>query len=976
MARLPRTRIGLTLALSLLLMPRASAAQSDTAIAGVVKDITGAVLPGATVEVSSDALIERTRSAVTDSQGQYKILGLRPGVYSVTFALTGFTVARREGIELRASFTATVNADLRVGSLQETVTVSGSSPTVDVQNVVQQKVLNHEVIDNIPSAKMLHQLTQLIPGAALPLSQQDVGGSTGENTPIGVTIHGSRTMDHTLQIDGLRYNGMDQPGGGANGLHINPGGIQEVSLETGGISAETEMGGIRSNIIPREGGNMYRGFFAAAYADGAIQSDNLSDDLKARGLTAQNAVEKIWDLNPAFGGPIRKGSVWFFTAFRYWGTDGLVAGSFHDADPTDWKYTPDFNRQAIKTTYSGDEQLRLTWQASQRNKLNAYYNIGQFCNCHQNIAANITPEASSQWFYEPNYTMQVSWTSPVSSRVLLEAGANYTSVNYQNRPQPDVPIDRIGVLELSTNTAYRAFHSGYFPDYKGKQANQRFSLSYVTGSHAVKAGVNTMFGWKKTTSRVNQEMGYQFLNGVPNRVTMYVSPLSTYERLKADVGAFVQDQWTISRMTLNAGLRFDYLNAYVPEQHIPAVRFRSARDYDRVDNVPNWKDVSPRIGVAYDLFGNGRTALKANLGQYVVGQIVQIAAANNPARAASVTSAFRSWTDVNGNYVPDGDLLNPDVNGELGQISDRGFGSTRVTTVWDPEVLNGWNKRVINWEGSLGIQHEIVRGLSANVSYHRRWYAHHTSTDNLEVSPADYDHFCITAPQDQRLPGGGGNRICGLYDVTPTKFGRANNLVTFTERFGRKQEEVYDGIDVTASGRTPHGIVISGGVSIGRTRTSNCAVIDSPGVERFCDVRPPFQPSIKLLGVQPLPWALQVSATIQSVPGPEIRASYVAPNAIIAPSLGRNLAAGANGTAIVDLIRPGTMFEGRVYQVDLRLSRYFRLSRARIQGMLDAYNVMNGNAILAHNTRFGAAWLNPTQILPARLIKFGIQFDF
>jgi hypothetical protein len=445
------------LALALLLIPRAGAAQSDSAIAGVVRDATGAVLPGATVDVSSEALIERTRSAITDNQGQYKILGLRPGVYTVTFTLAGFTVVRREGIELTASFTATVNADLRVGSLEETVTVSGSSPVVDVQNVVQQKVLNHDVIDNIPSGKMLHQLTQLIPGAALPLTQQDVGGSTGENAPIGVTIHGSRTMDHTLQIDGLRYNGMDQPGGGANGLHLNPGGIQEVSLETGGISAETQMGGIRSNVIPREGGNFYTGFFATSYADGALQSDNLNADLMARGLTAQNTIEKIWDINPAFGGPLRKGSVWFFTAFRYWGTDGLVADSFYDADPVDWVYTRDRSRQAIKTTYSGDEQVRFTWQVSQRNKLNVYYNIGQFCNCHQNIAANITPEASSQWFYEPNYTSQVSWTSPISSRVLLEAGANYTSVNYQNRPQPDVPIDRIGVLELSTNTAYRAF---------------------------------------------------------------------------------------------------------------------------------------------------------------------------------------------------------------------------------------------------------------------------------------------------------------------------------------------------------------------------------------------------------------------------------------------------------------------------------------------------------------------------------------
>src|SRR5262245_54191711 len=221
----------------------------------------------------------------------------------------------------------------------------------------------------------------------------------------------------------------------------------------------------------------------------------------------------------------------------------------------------------------------------------------------------------------------------MTTRLLLEAGFHYTNVNYQNRPQAGISNDVIGVLEQSTNTQYRAAPGGYFPDYAGKQVNQRFVLSYVTGSHAFRAGINTMEGWKKTTSRVNGEMGYQFLNGRPNRITMYVSPLSSYERMKADVGIFAQDQWTVRRLTVNLGARLDYLNTYVPEQHAPAVRFLPARDYERIDRLPLWKDISPRFGVAYDLFGNGKTALKANLGEYVVGVLVQIAAANNPARA-------------------------------------------------------------------------------------------------------------------------------------------------------------------------------------------------------------------------------------------------------------------------------------------------------------------------------------------------------
>jgi hypothetical protein len=968
--------LSFALLISFLSIGRPASAQSDSSIAGLVRDTTAGVLPGVTVEVSSAALIERTRSAVTDDQGQYKIVGLRPGTYTVTFSLTGFSVVRREGIDLTASFTATVNAELRVGTLEETVTVSGQSPVVDVQNSVQQKVLSHEIIDSIPSGKMLHQLTQLIPGASMPLTQQDVGGSTGENTPIGVTMHGSRSMDMTLQIDGLRYNGMDQPGGGANGLHINPGGVQEVSLETGGISAETQMGGIRSNIIPREGGNRFKTFFASSFTNHSLQSDNLSDELKARGLTAVNTVEKIWDLNPAFGGPIKKDSLWFYTAFRYWGTDGLVAGSYHDVDPLDWVYTPDRSRQAIKTVSSGDEQIRLTWQASRRNKLNLYYDIGQHCNCQNNISATVSPEATSQWFYQPNYVAQASWSSPVTTRLLLEAGVHYTNVNYQNRPQPEVADDVIGVLEQSTNTQYRASPTGYYPDYAGKQVNQRFVMSYVTGSHAFRTGINTMAGWKKTTSRVNGNVGYQFLNGQPNRITLYASPLSSYEKMKADLGLFAQDQWTIKRLTVNAGVRFDYLNTYVPEQHVAAVRFLPARDYAAIPNLPLWKDLSPRFGIAYDLFGNGKTAIKANLGEYVVGVLVQIAAANNPARAASVTSATRTWTDLNGDFVPDGNFADPTLNGELGPLSDLGFGDVRITTRYDPEVLNGWNRRVKNWEGSVGIQHEVITGLSLNASYHRRWYNNFTTTDNLETVPGDFDQYCVTAPGDARLPGGGGGQVCGLYDVTPTKFGRVNNLVTFTDRFG-DQAEVFDGIDLTVNGRTRTGVILSGGLSTGRTRTANCSVIDSPGVQRFCDVRPPFWlPQLKMMGVYPLPYALQASATLQSIPGPEIRASYVAPNAVIRPSLGRDLSAGANSTSTVELIAPGSLFEARINQVDVRLSRVFRLGTTRLQAMFDAYNVLNAGSILAVNTRFGPAWLTPTQILSGRLFKFGVQLDF
>src|SRR3954447_26743687 len=354
---------------ALLLLPAAASAQgtSSGAIAGTARDSSGAVLPGVTVEASSPALIEKSRTTVTDANGEYKIIELRTGTYTVTFTLTGFNTFKRDGLELAPNFTATINAVLAVGAIQETVTVSGSTPLVDTQNVSQQRTFSREQLDAVPTAKSLLGIAALMPSVVQPPNAQDVGGSKGERS-VRLSVHGSKTYDARLLQDGMRYNALT-PGigppvapatlfipsleGTGRGYYINPLGAEETLIDTGSLgSAQYEYGGAQVNMLPKDGGNRFAGSVFFAGTGSGLQSNNLTSELQSEGLTSVNSVRKVYDVNGAFGGPIKKDRIWFFGSARGWGTTTGVANLYADANiaarvvgapAAVWRYAPDLN---------------------------------------------------------------------------------------------------------------------------------------------------------------------------------------------------------------------------------------------------------------------------------------------------------------------------------------------------------------------------------------------------------------------------------------------------------------------------------------------------------------------------------------------------------------------------------------------------------------------------------------------------------
>jgi hypothetical protein len=992
----------LPIAALVLLVPWAAAAQTS-GIAGVVRDTTGGVLPGVTVEADSPVMIEGTRVAVTDGQGVFTITGLRAGVYTVTYTLPGFSTFVREEIELTAGFTATANADMAVGGVEETVTVTGATAGVDIQNVTEQNVLSSERVDLLPSNKSTSGFAALTLGAIGAV--QDVGGDQGDGTT-GFGVHGSSTGNGRHLQDGMPMNGLLWGSGlGLRLNFVNQVAIAEVAITTRNGSAEQETGGPQLNYIPKSGGNVFTYTASLTGAGEGNQSSKLTDDLTDRGVTSGPSLKKLIDIGGGVGGPIKEDTIWFYGSARWWDTETYQPGAFfQDKEAPEalggllWVAS---DRQAFEGAPNRDVTGRVTFQWRDNHRFMVSSNFQDNCFCLQGVSATRADTATIDIGGNSSLT-QFTWSNARSNSLLLEGGFTGLWQTQQPRRPDNVSTTDIAVIDNGIGLAYnaRADSAGnillfaglvgdtlaYVDDVNFSQINGRFAASYVTGSHAFKAGIYFQKGWQGSFFKFNDPpLRYSFTNQVPVSLRQWADPVSYRSNLDRNIGLFAQDQWTLDRVTLNLGLRFDSVVGSNPAHSTPAGRFVGARDFPAVKNVPNFKDISPRAGVAFDVRGDGRTAIKANIGRYVASETTNIAGANNPAYQI-VLAVDRTWNDLNGNYVPDCNLDSPFANAPPGGdecgATNGVLGDLTPVNRWSDDVLSGWGNRGYSWQGSVTFEQELSDNLTMTAGYYRTWNGgNNRSTDNLLVDPSNYTPYTLTTPSHPDLPGGGGQQLTNLADLDPTALALGvDNVVTQTSNFGDRTD-IYNGFDVALNARFGDGGFAQGGVSSGQTVLDNCVTVDSPQLYN-CKTTNPWanQTQLKVNASYPLPYDVLVSAVLQHMPGPAYGA-----NGIFFGGEGLNRGF-SSGFAFVNMMEPFQQREDRFTQLDMRFSKIFAIGGGRIRVDFDLFNITNSRAILSvsstygavfgPNSQPGAGWRFPTNVLGGRMWRFGTLIDF
>ncbi len=914
----------------LLGLGRPVAGQTTGSIVGTVTDETGAVLPGATVTLSGPTLIGGPRVQATDAAGAYRFDRLPPGTYDLRFELTGFKTAERQDIHVSAAFTADVHVRLAVGQMAERVTVTGESPVVDTKSNVQQTVMGQDILEKVPTGRDVWSLAKIIPGVTV--STYDVGGTQGMQQS-DISAHGSRADDKTFAIDGLSVNWPGQ-GGGATMVYYDQGMFEEINYQTSAIPAEVAIGGVFMNMVTKAGGNAWRGDVRYYYANDAMQADNFEALKQKLGFPVGNPVTAQYDLNGTAAGPILRDRLWFFGSYRRWKVDKKLLSVFN----ADGSNAIDDN---LITNGSG----KLTAQLNANHRFGVVYNYKQKNRFHRrDTPPNFVEDKASYIQEQPGWTSQFKYTGVLKSSSVFESTIGAVAGTFPLRYQKDVGPNDLRKEDTTLDTASGAAQRNYEnPNYRFQFDNvASHTHSGLGGSHTLKAGVQFTRQFYREINRMNGDVRLIYNNGTPIRILAFNTPVIATSYVH-QLGFFAQDAWSIgSRLTLNLGMRWDRARGWIPEQTSPAGRWVGERTLARKDvydqSLAVW-----RAGTVYDLFGDGRTAIKGNYSRY--GHQVGIGLVTN-VHPFTLSSANIAWSDTNHNDYPD--------PAELGAFE--GF-TGGVTTRYADANGPDWG---YSDEITAGVEHQIVRDLRLGVMYYHRTNRKIVGARNAAVPSSAYTAVQVTSPL-------GGTATA--YNLDRAYVGKQDNVRENIDLL----DTDYDGLEITAVKRFTHRWQMLLGYTLGRNEGGiDFGEFNDPNNLDFQQgiVGNDATHQLKLSGTVLVPRVeVAISGSLVRNTGYPRQFTYQVTRTQM-PTLTRS----------AQTIRVNERGDERLPAVtllDLRFSRPIRLPGGRLfEPQVDIFNATNADTIARIVDAVGPRLGFPTEILAPRIVRVGFSFSF
>ena len=934
-----------------LLAATAASAQVQTgSIVGFVSDSSGAVLPGVTVTLGGDRLIGGVQTFTTDASGAYRFDRLPPGNYSVKFELQGFRPIERADIRVNAAFTATVNARLEVGSVSETITVTGESPTVDTKSNLQQTVMSQEILEGVPTGRDPWSLAKLIPG--VNVSTYDVGG-TQSIQQSGLTAHGSSGSDVSFNIDGATVN-WPGGGGGSTMMYYDQGMFEEVNYLTSAIPAEVMAGGISINMVTKDAGNAWRGNLRYSFANDDLQAENHLGIRERVPDFLGNPTQKTYDANLSGGGAIVQNRVWINGTIRRWVVDKLTNALNLDG-------TQALDDNTLKN-YSGKGTVSL----STNHKLMASYLWNDKIRGHRRDGNDKITDIAAVVQTNPVQTTQAKYTGVFGPRLVYESAFSVMDGQTNYTYQPGTPADAIHVLDdtLGTQDVASRRHEEQ-PNSRHQFDNSfAYNVSGLGGDHLIKGGVQWARLYFEQRYTVQGHHHLEYDEGRPLRVRLWNTP--TVAKNEAQVlGFFFQDAWSIGpRLTLNIGARFDRYKGTLPDQSNANVQFDlfnpGALEADGTGPFIEPRGVSEqeainqtkgvwRAGMVFDLTGDGRTALKASYSRYAQQVGIDRVTAVNPIGVGSRTCP---WSDPN----RDGRFQANEI-----VLSECGAFSGGLNTFYAADGVD-WP---YSDEVTAGIERQVANDMRVGVMFYYRTNKDQLGTRNEAVPTSAFTPLTIRVPD-----GPNGAEDVTIYNLDSRLASAANNI-----RDNRAELDTdYRGVEFTASKRFSRNWQMVGGLTLGRNE-GGLSSSNDPNDRRFERgiIGNDAPVAFRLSGTYQLPGGVSFAGSLVSNSGYPFVSTYSASRATVQAQTGVRL---TRSSQTVTLSQRGDERLPRVTMADIRIARTFRFGTRRFVPQLDIFNISNADTVVSLSSAVGGSYLDPREILSPRIIRVGFSLDF